>query len=257
VPSPKEGQTSDKILDALETERFCCLTRHELKEQLQHDAFRDHVDVAIDYVVTHQRQAVRWVAIAVAIAVVAGIGYGVFRYQKNKRDHALQAALDIAGAPVIPKPDGFGLTYASEQSKNSAAAKALGEVASSYSGSEQGAVAQYYLAGIEAGEGRNADAERNFKAVANTGFQVSSLARTGLAELYAGTGRIDEAKTVLEDLVAKPNSLVSREQATILLANVLKDQDPKRATQLVQSLKGPLERPAVARAAEEGLQDSK
>ena len=157
----------------------------------------------------------------------------------------------------MPKADGFGLTFTSDQSKNAAASKALADMASRYSGSEQAAVAQYYLAGLEASESKYADAERNFKAVSNTGFQVSSLAKTGLAEVYAGTGRIDEAKTVLENLVAKPNSLVSRDQATILLANVLKEQDPKRAKQLVDSLKGPSESPAVARAAEEGVQDSK
>lgn len=233
------------------------MTRHELKEQLQHDAFRDNVDIAVGYVALHRQQVVRWVAIALGIAILAGIGYAVYRYQQAQRDHALQAALDIAAAPVMDKPDGFGISYTSESAKNAAEAKALSDVASHYSGSEQGDIAQYYLAGLQASEGKYADAERNFKAVANSSKPVSSLAKVGLAELYAGEGRMDEAKTILERLVANPNALVSRGQATVLLAGVLKTHDPKRARQLVDSLKGPAQTPAVSRAAEEILQDTK
>lgn len=233
------------------------MTRHELKEQLQHDAFRDNVDVAVDYVATHRRLVLRWAVAVLVAATILGLSYGVYRYQKTKRNQALQSALDIADAPVLAQPDRLGVSFTSEQSKNIAATKALSDVASRYSGTEQGDVAQYYLAGLQASASKFADAERNFKLVAQASTPVSALAKVGLAELYAGEGRTNEAKTLFENLVSKPTALVSREQATILLAEVLKSQDPKRASQLLDSLKGPMERPAAERAASQVAGDAK
>jgi predicted negative regulator of RcsB-dependent stress response len=233
------------------------LTRHELKEQLQHDAFRDNVDVAVDYVATHRQLVIRWAVAVLVAATILGLSYGVYRYQKIKRNQALQSALDVADAPVSTQSDHLGVSFTSEQLKNAAAIKALSDVASRYTGTEQGDVAQYYLAGLQASTSKFSDAERNFKAVAQASTPVSALARVGLAELYAGQGRTDEAKTLLQNLVSHPNALVSREQATILLAGVLKSQDPKRAGQLLDSLKGPMERPAVERAASQVLSDTK
>jgi predicted negative regulator of RcsB-dependent stress response len=232
------------------------LTRHELKEQLQHDAFKDNVDVAIDFVAVHRRQVVRWVVVAVVIALAVGLAYGIFQYQKNKKQEALQAALDISGAPVMPKPDGLGTTFTSDQAKNAAAAKELGHVAVEYGGSEQGVIAQYYLAGLQASDSKYAEAERNFKAAAATNTQTSALAKVGLAELYAAEGRTGEAQTILEKLMVNPNGLVSKQQATILLASVVKDKDPARAKRLLDSLKGLNERPAVSRGVEQVSQDA-
>jgi TolA-binding protein len=232
------------------------LTRHELKEQLQHDAFRDNVDLAVDYVAVHRREVVRWSAIAVSVIIIAAAIYGAFQYQKHRREQALQGALAIAGAPILPTPDGYGRSFATEQERDTASAKALASVASEYSGSEQGTIAQYYLAGTQASEGKYADAERNFKAAADAGVETSTLAKVGLAELYAGQGRTAEAQTVLQGLIDKPNALVSKEQATVLLAEVLSHKDPKRAKEMISALKGPAARPAVSRAAEQAVADN-
>lgn len=246
-----------RILDTLAKERFCCLTRHELKEQLQHDAFRDNVDTALDYFTTHREQLVRWIAVLVVVAIGVGVGYWVYAHQKASRDRALQAALDIADAPVMPQPDGFGLSFPTLEKKNAAATKALTDVASKYASTEQGGIARYYLAGLQVSESKYAEAEANFKAVANSNTAVAALAKVGLAELYAGEGKADQAQTILEKLVAKPTSLVSRSQATIMLANVIKGKDPQRAKQLVDSLKTPTEAPAVTEAANQVLQEIK
>jgi TolA-binding protein len=233
------------------------LTRHELKEQLQHDAFRDNVDTALDYVTTHREQVIRWAAVIVVVAIGLGVGYWIYAHQKASRNQALQAALDIADAPVMPNSDGFGLSFPTLEKKNAAATKALSDVASQYANTEQGDIARYYLAGLQASENKYAEAEANFKAVANSSSAVAALAKVGLAELYAGEGKNDQAQTILEKLVANPTPLVSRSQATIMLANVIKSKDPQRARQLLDSLKGPAEAPAVTEAANQLLQEIK
>jgi predicted negative regulator of RcsB-dependent stress response len=233
------------------------LTRHELKEQLQHDAFRDNVDTALDYFTTHREQVIRWVAVIIVVAIGVGVAYWVYAHQKTSRDRALQAALGIADAPVMPQSDGFGLSFPTLEKKNAAATKALSDVASKYANTEQGDIARYYLAGLQASENKYAEAEANFKAVADSKTAVAGLAKVGLAELYAGEGKNDQAQTILEKLVANPGPMVSRAQATLMLANVLKSKDPQRAKQLVDSLKGPTETPAVTEAANQVLQEIK
>jgi predicted negative regulator of RcsB-dependent stress response len=233
------------------------LTRHELKEQLQHDAFRDNVDTALDYFTTHREQVIRWVAVIVVVAIGVGVGYWVYTHQRASRDRALQAALEIADAPVMAQSDGFGLSFPTLEQKNAAATKALSDVATKYANTEQGAIARYYLAGLQVSENKYAEAEANFKAVADSKTNVAGLAKVGLAELYAGQGKNDQAQTILEKLVANPGPMVSRAQATIMLANIVKVKDPQRAKQLVDSLKGPTETPAVTEAANQVIQDIK
>jgi TolA-binding protein len=198
----------------------------------------------------------RYIVIALVVAAIIGASYGVYRYVKAQRDQALQAAMDVVDAPVSAQPDGYGKSFTTQQAKDQAAMKALSDVAAKYSGTEQGETAQYFLAGLQAANQKYADAERNFKAVADSSTQVSSLAKVGLAELYLGQGKTDQAKTIMQDLVAHPNSLVSKEQATLLLAGVLKNQDPRRAKQLAESLKAPQQRPAVQRAIDQITQDT-
>jgi predicted negative regulator of RcsB-dependent stress response len=258
LPGGKRPRQSDKVEDARKVQKGpVVLTRHELKEQLQHDAFRDNVDVAVDYVATHRRQVIRWTVIALVIAVAAGVTYGIYQYQKTQREKALQAAMVVVEAPVEPKPDGFGKTFTTQQAKDQAAMKALSDVAARYSGSEQGDAAQYMLAGLQASNSKYSEAERNFKAVADASSEYSALAKIGLAQLYAGEGKNQQAKTILEGLVAHPTAMVSKEQATLLLASVVKDTDPKRAKQLAESLKVPTERAAVERAAGQIATDAK
>lgn len=254
----KEGSAGDRVKDARKVQKGpVVLTRHELKEQLQHDAFRDNVDVAVDYVASHRRQVTRWTVIAIVIAVIGGVTYGIYEYQKNQREKALSAAMTIVDAPVEPNPDGFGTSFKTQQAKDQASMKALGDVAAKYSGSEEGNAARYMLAGLQASNSKYGEAESNFKAVADSSSEYSALAKIGLAQLYVGQGKAQQAKTILEGLVAHPTAMVSKEQATLLLASVLKDTDPKRARQLAESLKVPSERAAVERAAGQIAADAK
>jgi tetratricopeptide (TPR) repeat protein len=232
------------------------LTRHDLKEQLQHDTFTDNVDLAIDYVASHRRNVTRWAVIALAVLIAVGIGYAIYRHQKTERDQALQAALAVVETPVGPQTDASGKTYTTQQAKDQAAIKAFSGVASKYKGSEQGDAAQYYLGGLQAEQGKYAEAEANFKAVAGSSSQVSALAKVALAELYSGEGKTEQAVNIAEGLIKNPAPLVSKDQATVLLVSVLKNSDPKRAKQVADSLKNPSQRPEVQRAIDQVMQNT-
>jgi hypothetical protein len=232
------------------------LTRHELKEQLQHDTFTDNVDLAIDYVATHRRNVTRWAIVALAVLIAVGAGYAIYRHQKTQRDQALQSALAVAETPVGPQTEGTGKTFPTQQAKDQASMKAFSGVASKYNGSEQGDAAQYYLGGLQAEQGKYAEAEANFKAVSGSSSQISALAKVALAELYSGEGKTEQAVNIAEGLIKNPAPLVSKDQATVLLVSILKGSDAKRAKQVADSLKNPNERPEVQRAVDQVMQNT-
>ena len=233
------------------------MTRHELKEQLQHDVLRDNVDVAVGYVATHRSQTIRWVVIALVVVAIAGLSYGVYAYQLSQRQKALDSAMQIVDAPVVAQGDAFGKSYPTQQAKDTAAIGALTGVVAQYGGTDQGDTAQYLLAGIQVSKQKYADAERSFKTVADGNSAVAGLAKVGLAQLYMGTGKPNQAKPILQGLISNPSPLVSKEQATILMAQAINSEDPKRARQMLDSMKSPTARPAIGRAADQILQEAK
>lgn len=233
------------------------MTRHDLKEQLQHDTFTDNVDLAIDYVASHRQRVTRWSIIVLAVLIVVGVGYAIYRHQKTERQQAFQAAMVVAESPVGPQTDSSGKTYATQQAKDEAAMKAFSAVAAKYKGTEQGDAAQYYVGGLQAGQGKYSEAETNFKAVAESSSPVSGLAKVALAELYAGEGKTDQATNIAEGLIKNPTPLVSKDQATVLLVGVLKNSDPKKAKQVADSLKTAAQRPEVQRALDQVMQNAK
>jgi predicted negative regulator of RcsB-dependent stress response len=233
------------------------LTRHELKEQLQHDPLTDNVELAVDYVTTHRQVVLRWVIIGLAVLVIAALGAWYFQHEKAVRQQALRNALDIVEAQVTPQPNSFAKTFPTQQAKDQASMKALADVASRYSGSDEGRAAQYYLASFQADNGKYSEAENNFKQVADSRSSYSSLGKVALAQLYAGEGKVGEAKTILDGLIQHPTPLVSKEQAQLLLANLLKDSNPGQAKQLAESLKTPQQRPQIQRAIDQTVQGLK
>ena len=235
-------------------ERFSSFTRHELKEQVQHDHFTDTVDVALDYVAMHRRMVTIYGAIAIAVVVIVGLTAWYMQHQKQARRQALSGALEIVEAPISAQATPYGKSFPTKPAKDQAAIKALSDVASKYSGTEAGDAAQYFLGTIQVDNNKYADAEKNFKAVSDSKTPYSAFAKVALAELYAGQGRVDQAKTILDGLIQHPTPLVSKDQATLLLAGILKNSDPARARQLAESLKGPSQRAGVQRAADQFVQ---
>jgi predicted negative regulator of RcsB-dependent stress response len=175
------------------------------------------------------------VALVVIVLVLAVLAWR--RHQHNARQEALAAALEIQAGQISPTPvEGFK-TYPSQQEKGKAAMKAFADVAARYSGSDEGTIATYYLGVIAAGPGNLADAEKRFQEVVQEGSgRYAALARLSLAEVYKARGKAAEGEKLLRSLIEKPNEFVSREQATIALANLLATSKPAEARKLLQPL---------------------
>lgn len=223
------------------------MTRHELKEQLQHDHFTDAVSGAVLYAREHRENVTRW-AIGIAIALLlagAAIWYAAWRNSVRQQD--LENAFAVLEAPV-GTPSQLGKTFPTQEAKNQASRKALQDVIAKDGGTRQGLIAQYYLGTLKAAQQNSHDAEADLTNVANSSSECAPLAKIALAQIYAGENKTQQAQGLLRDIVNHPTDLVSKAQAEILLARLEQTSNPKDATKLLQSLSAEKD-PAVARAA--------
>jgi predicted negative regulator of RcsB-dependent stress response len=227
------------------------LTRHELKEQLQHDQFTDAVSGALAYASSHRQNVIRWAILLVAVLLLAGGGYWYYSHQKSARQQDLGTALSIVDTPVGPANE-YGKTFPTEDAKRKAALEALSGVVSKYPGSHAGLIAQYYRGTLEAQAGDTKAAEPDLRAVADSNSEVAPLARIALAQVYLGQKRNAEAQTLLRAIINSPTSLVSKAQAQILLAKADESVNPAESKNILKSIdKSDQGRPAVSRAADQ------
>lgn len=227
------------------------MTRHELKEQLEHDQFTDAVSGALAYASSHRQNVIRWaIAVGVVLLLVGG-GYWYYSHQKSLRQQDLGAALSVVDTPVGPAND-YGKTFPTDDAKKKAALQALSGVVSKYPGSREGLIAQYYRGTLEAQAGDTKTAESDLRTVADSNSEVTPLARIALAQVYLGEKKTTEAQSLLRAIVNSPTSLVSKAQAQILLAQADESVNPAESKNILKSIeKSDQGRPAVSRAADQ------
>ncbi len=226
------------------------MTRHELKEQVQHDAFSDSVGKVVLYSTTHRDTLIRWGSAVVLIAaiIIGAIAYS--NHRKGVREQDLAAAFTVISAPVGAEAPQFGTSFPTEAARREASIKALASVVAKDQGTNEGLMAQYYLGALKT-QTDPKGAESDLKTVADSSNEISALAKIALAQLYAGENRLPEAQQLLQSLSNKPTSLVSKEQAEILRAQLDAATNPQQAKQILQLLQNQKQDPAISRAASE------
>ena len=220
------------------------LTRKELKT----DKFAEGVGTGFDFLSHHRGQALRWGLIGLAVIVIVG---GIWTYRSHQaanREEILAKAMQIddatVGAPQPPR-----LTFPTAEDKEKARLAAFTDVAVKYPGSQEGAIAQLALASAQVDKGKIDEALKIFKEVSDSApAPYDSVAQSSIAQIYASQGKTADAEKILRQLVDKPSIFVSKEQATLDLAELVAKRDPAEARKLLQPLSAS-PRTAVSRAA--------
>jgi len=128
-------------------------------------------------------------------------------------------------------------TFPTEQEKTKAEVAAFSDVASKYSSSREGITAEYYLASTAADQGNLAGAEQALKEVIDSGdANYAALAKLSLASIYKSEGKTSEGEKLIRDVMQKPTEFVSKEQATIALAQYVAPSNPAEARKLLEPL---------------------
>ncbi len=226
------------------------MTRHELKEQLQHDQFTDSVSGALEYASSHKQRIIQWSIIGVVaiLAIVAIFWYN--SYRRSVRQQDLQAAFTVLDAQVGPHSD-FAKTFATQDEKLKASIKALSDVVSKDGGTKEGYLAQYYRGTLKAQQNDTQGAEADLRAVVNSSSDSAALAKIALAQLYLASKKTSEAQDLLRSLVNKPTDLVSKGQAEVLLAQMDATVNPRESKKILQGLKAPNQSPAISHAVDQ------
>ena len=93
-----------------------------------------------------------------------------------------------------------------------------------------------YLAGAQADKGNLPQAEKLYKDVVDSApSDYASLAKIALAQVYAAEGKNSDAEKVMHSLIDHPTTLVSKDQATIELAELLIPTNPAEAKQVASA----------------------
>jgi len=218
--------------------------RHDLK----HDKFVEQVGHSVEYAADHRSQFLRYGAIALGVIALAAGTWWYMSYQSGVRQDALRTAIRAQEAVVGQKETPFLVAYPDAAAKNTAVKKLWQDIAIKHSGSSEAMVAEYYMGINAADSGNLQEAEKHLKIVSESGkAEYSSQAKLSLARIYQASGRNNEAEKVLRGLMNDPSIMVSKEEATLALGQVLAQSNPAEARKLLEPLRA--SRSAVSRAA--------
>jgi predicted negative regulator of RcsB-dependent stress response len=226
------------------------LTRKELKS----DKFALEVQHSVEYVAQHRRQLVQWGVIAALLAVLIVAGFVYRGYARRVREEKLAAAMQIVNATIGQAPSPYVPSFPTEADRDQAFDKAFTELAIKYPGTDEGLVAEFYLGTHAGDQGKIDEAARHYKVVADASGPYSSLAKLSLAQIYAAQGKLADGEKLIQSLIDHPSELVSKEAATIALAQLIAPTDPARARKMLEPLRGN-PRSSISRGALNALDD--
>ena len=220
------------------------LTRKELKT----DKFATEVGHTVAFLERHRRLTL--IVVAAAVVVLAAV-LSVSYYLKNQRleqQAALRNATKISQAQIGPAANPYIVFFPTEEAKSEAVRKAFEEIIQKYPGSDEAAIATFYLGTRASDAGKYDEAAKHFQKVRDSADDTyASQAALSLAWVYAGQGKTAEAEKILRDLMAHPTLFVSKEQATLALAKVIGPAKSDEVRKLLEPLR--TQRGVVSRAA--------
>jgi predicted negative regulator of RcsB-dependent stress response len=223
------------------------MDRHTRKE-LKTDKFAQGVGSSFSFLSHHRGQAMRYGLIGLAVVVIAGGAWVYRNHQATARADLLAKAMQIDDASV-GQPQPSRLNFTTPEDKEKARLEAFTKVAVTYPGSQEGAIAQLAVAAAQADKGQIDEALKTFQAVMDTAPDpYNSVAKLSLAQLYDSQGKTADAEKLLRQLIDKPTVFVSKEQATLVLAQQMAKTNPVEARKLLAPLSAST-RSAVSRAA--------
>lgn len=212
-------------------------TRHQLKEDKFAAAAKGTVSWA-----GHHRKLVSVASTALLVAAALGVGGWLFlQWREQKASFAMAGALRTYQRPLRPagtpaNPDFPSFASAAERAKQTRTE--FQAVADNYSYTRSGKMARYYV-GLTAMEtGDNGAAERELKAIADSGNRdLAPLGRLALASLYRSQKRDADAIQLYRQLIDNPSDSVPKATAQLELALLYEEKQPLEAGNLYRQIR--------------------
>jgi predicted negative regulator of RcsB-dependent stress response len=143
----------------------------------------------------------------------------------------------VAQAPVGAAGTPDALAFPSMDAKAAEESKVFSKLLADYPGSDEGYIAEYYLAGVDVSQSKMEAARKKYQDVIDhANKNTASLAKFALAQIAFQENKDSEGETLLRDLMDHSTDVVSKEQATIELASSIKTKKPADAKKLLEPL---------------------
>jgi predicted negative regulator of RcsB-dependent stress response len=221
----------------------------QTRKDLKTDKFAEEVVDIFEWTSLHKSEVVRYGAVLVAVVLIA---VGVMYYNRSQaavRQEALTKALRVDDATTGTNFQATNLHFDTEADKTKAKVQAFTDLSAKYNGTQEGAIADIYLGSYATDQGRLDEAEKRYKRVVDNGpGAYAGLARISLAQVYASEGKLADAEKLLREAIANPTSTVSKEQASLVLGELLSKSNPAEAHKLLDPLRTST-RAAISRTA--------
>ena len=210
----------------------------QTRKDLKTDKFAEDVFDVFGWVSAHKTEVVRYGAALIALVLIL---VGVMDYNRSQaaaRQEALAKALRVEDATTGATIEPTSLHFDTEAEKTKAKMQAFTELSAKYGGTQEGTIADMYLASYAVDQGNQDEALKRYKRVVDDGPKpYASLARIALSQIYVSEGKMADAEKVLRDAIANPSATVSKEQAQLALGEMLSQTNPTEAHKLLDPLR--------------------
>lgn len=210
-------------------------TRKELKT----DHFVERVVQAVREITAHKQDVARYsiAAVVVVVLIIAGVMY--YRSQAATRRAAFDVLLRTMEAPIAsPGQPASSGSYATEADKDKAVASALEEFTKKHSGTNEEALARYFIASnaVTKGDLDKALTEVDLAIQSGNG-DTAAVARFLKANVLVAKGNADEAEKIYRDLLNTSSGFVTKDEVTVALAKLIAKKSPDEAVKLLEPLR--------------------
>ncbi len=234
------------------------MPQHISRKELKQDKIRESIEHGAEAVISHRQ----FFSIAIGLVALLILGFFGWRFYNDRQTVKASAALDEAmkiynarvRAPNEPVEAGE-ITYLDEKTKLEDAARKFSEIADKYPRTNPGMLARYYGALSLEELGRfNQALESLRKLEDSSDKELAALARFQMAEVYARTGKPDDAIKIYRQLADRPTVLVPKPLVLLQLAGQLRSKNPQEAAKIYNDIKKDYPDSAISEEAQRGLE---
>ncbi|MCZ2154421.1 MAG: tetratricopeptide repeat protein, partial [Bryobacterales bacterium] len=162
-----------------------------------------------------------------------------YRTQATARRAAFDALLRVMESPVASPQEGGSGTYATQEEKEKAVAAALEEFTKEYAGTNEEALARYFIASNDVSDGKLDKALTEVDvAIRDGNSDTSAIARFLKANILSSQGKTDEAEKIYRELLAGSSSgFLTKAEVTVALAKLVAKKNPDEAVKLLEPMR--------------------
>ena len=233
------------------------MSEHISRKELKQDKIKETFEHGAEAVISHGQFAL----IVLIVIVGAALVYGGWRFYIDRQTIEASTAFDTGmkayQGRIAPAPDPSDPTeplYPDEPARVQDALKKFTTVADKYPSTNPGKLARYYSAlCLEDLERHNQALEELKKISGSSDKELSAMAQYQMANIYARTGKPEDAVKTYRALMDKQSVLVPKPLVMLELAGVLRGSKPQEAVGLYQQIKKDFPDTPMADQADRGL----